>query len=336
MAREELVSTAVDLVEAIQNFDAAKLVQSERLGATNFQGAVEPASKIINIFKEIDITKISDLPDSQIKIITEHGEATAATFSEILNFDVEAGNISARIQDLNEQLRVNFDERFRKLTPISSYLLLRTLDLESLKRNHANTLTEMSRTIDTTVREMETAKTRVDEILDNIRETAGKAGASKEAHHFEQAANNHKADANYWRLRTIWCSAAVGCFGVLMLFLHRAPWFKPNDIPDAIQLLSGKLIIFFILVYLTTLCAKNFLSNRHNEIVNRHRQNALLTYKTLADGASSAEVRDVILNHAASSIYSLHDTGYTRAPEVSAPSASSLINLIPKAQINSS
>jgi hypothetical protein len=74
--------------------------------------------------------------------------------------------------------------------------------------------------------------------------------------------------------------------------------------------------------------AKNFLSHKHNSIVNKHRQNALMTYSALADAASSEEAKDIVLNHAASCIFSPQETGYIK--NESAGNNKSIVELLPK------
>jgi hypothetical protein len=75
----------------------------------------------------------------------------------------------------------------------------------------------------------------------------------------------------------------------------------------------SKILIFAVLAYMLLLCARNFLSHKHNAIVNKHRQNALLTFNALVAAAGTEERRDVILTYAAACIFSPQDTGYTKA-----------------------
>jgi hypothetical protein len=61
-----------------------------------------------------------------------------------------------------------------------------------------------------------------------------------------------------------------------------------------------------------------------------------MTYKSLVDAGSTSEARDVILNHAASSVYQLHDTGFTKAVDPGGSSSSSVIGLLQKGSLPSS
>jgi len=78
------------------------------------------------------------------------------------------------------------------------------------------------------------------------------------------------------------------------------------------------------------LSAKNFIANKHNSIVNKHRQNALMTFKALVDAAKNPQNQDIVLTHAASCIFSPQSTGYSGAADGQAPSAKSVIELLGK------
>ena len=92
-------------------------------------------------------------------------------------------------------------------------------------------------------------------------------------------------------------------------------WFAPNggDIRHEIQLIVGKVLLFAVLSSGAFLSARNFLSHTHNAIVNKHRQNALVTFKALVDASEDEANRDVILTHASACIFSPQNTGYTKS-----------------------
>jgi hypothetical protein len=60
------------------------------------------------------------------------------------------------------------------------------------------------------------------------------------------------------------------------------------------------------------LFARNFLSHEHNAIVNKHRQNALMTFTALVDAAKEDDHSDIVLLHAAQCIFSPQETGYAK------------------------
>jgi hypothetical protein len=55
------------------------------------------------------------------------------------------------------------------------------------------------------------------------------------------------------------------------------------------------------------------LSHLHNAVVNRQRQNSLMTFKALVEAAGQQENRDIILTKAADSIFAPQPTGFSKA-----------------------
>lgn len=56
--------------------------------------------------------------------------------------------------------------------------------------------------------------------------------------------------------------------------------------------------------------ARNYRAQRHNEVVNRHRQNALRTFETFAVAATEPATKDAVLIAAAKSIFEAQRSGY--------------------------
>ncbi len=75
------------------------------------------------------------------------------------------------------------------------------------------------------------------------------------------------------------------------------------------------------------------MSHKHNQVVNRHRENALKTFKALSEGAANPDNKDIILTHASQCIFSPQDTGYTQgnSSSDSGTSLKSVIEILPKA-----
>ncbi|WP_319826291.1 hypothetical protein [Thalassovita sp.] len=140
----------------------------------------------------------------------------------------------------------------------------------------------------------------------------------------------HQKEAEVWRKRTGNWAIVLGLFAAATLFLHKCPWIKPENNLEAAQLIVSKVLLFGVVAYMLSLSAKNYLSHRHNEVVNRHRQNALMTYRSLVEAGSTQEARDIILQQAASAIYQQQDTGYVKTSE---RSNSTITELIPRTSL---
>jgi hypothetical protein len=80
------------------------------------------------------------------------------------------------------------------------------------------------------------------------------------------------------------------------------------------------------------LSARNFLNHKHNAIVNRHRQNALMTHRALIEAAGDHGIREAIMVQAAGCIFSPQNTGYTGGGSSGEnPSPKSVVELLSRA-----
>ena len=96
------------------------------------------------------------------------------------------------------------------------------------------------------------------------------------------------------------------------------------------QLISSKFLIFAVLGYLLLMAARNYTTHKHNSVVNRHRQNALLTYRALVEASAGKGTEDIILAHAASCIFSPQETGFSHGKGDSSSGSKSVLELMTK------
>lgn len=330
---EEQIEETRTSLERVQQFDAQQLVQREKLGQLSFEDAVEPAKRLVGLFLQLPVSIVEALPDNELKAIKQHSDATYQLFQAILDFDMEQAEPRQRHDAAVQKLVDKHQQLFTALYPLISYSMARTVDFNQLEAQGRAAVQSVRDQADQLMKEIEAQKTEAANILEDVRAAAAEQGVSQQAQYFKDEADQHQTDAKTWRGYTIAMAVAVGVYGVGTLFLHKWTFIAPSNLYETIQFTVGKLVVFFVLTYMLVLCAKNFTSNRHNEIVNRHRQNALMTYKALVDAGGTPEARDVVLNHASSSIYKLHETGYARGGEVGGSSSSSIVEMLPRTSL---
>ena len=328
--REGIVREATTSLVRVQNFSPADLIQKEKFGQASFEEAVEPAQKIVELFRQLPASTLELLPQSELQTVRAQSDSVYQLFKQILEFDIEAGDVKNRQSQFIDKLKASYQSHFTQVFPLVSYSIARTVDFNRLEEQGRAAVQSVRDQTDNLMSEIAKQKEEAARILEEVRKTAAERGISQEAYYFKGEADGHATEAEVWRKRTVVMAIVVGLYGVSTLFIHKIPFLAPANTYEAVQLVAGKLIVFFVLVYMLSICARNFLSNRHNEIVNRHRQNALMTYKSLVDAGGTTEARDVILNHAAASVYQLHDTGFTKPVDSGGTSSSSIIGLLPK------
>jgi len=328
--QQTLLDDATESLTRVQSFDPEELVQTSKLGASSFKLAVEPARKIITLFKQLPATTLEYFSDTELTAVKNQANSVHQLFEQILAFDVNDGDVINRQNALVQKLSAAYQGNFTQLYPLISYSMAKSVDFNQLEEQGRASVQSIQDQTSKIMAEIESQREEAQVILEDVRKTAAEQGVSQQAVYFKEEADAHGSDAEKWRTYTVRMSVAVGIYGASTLFLHRIPFLVPQNTYETIQFTVGKVLIFFVLAYMLSLCAKNFLSNRHNEIVNRHRQNALMTYKALVDAGGSQEARDIILNHAASSVYRLHETGYAKSSESNGSSSSSIVEMMPR------
>jgi hypothetical protein len=329
---EELQPTR-DVVKALQEFDVGTLVRESDLGAKfNFAGAVSPATKLITLFRNIPLKVLDDLPAGNLTQIRQVGEGVMGLFKRILDFTIEnAQNPSqTRTQILNELPGYYDGTAFPTLFPYVSYGAARTADLGRLETEGREAIAAIGSQTAALQQEIKAGAAEAKKMLDDIRAVAAEQGVSQEAIYFKNEADRHETEAKSWRTGTIWMAIAIGVYAFLSMFSNHIPGLQPKDALESSQIIAGKVLVFIVLAYVLLLSARNFLSHVHNGIVNRHRQNALLTFNALANAGGTQPTKDIVLSYAASCIYSPQETGYSKGVPNETTLPQALISMVTK------
>ncbi len=172
-------------------------------------------------------------------------------------------------------------------------------------------------------------ESEIDERLEVTRKAVAEIAVSQQANHFDGEAKIHSSAAGWWLFWTILSVflflivAVPGSFEAIISRTSPSTFdalvspsaAAQNVLGVPLPYLLSKLVTLGALSFLIGICAKNFLSHRHNNVLNRHRTNALMTFEALAKSAVSESSRDVILHHAASCIFNPQDTGFGKVGE---------------------
>jgi hypothetical protein len=181
--------------------------------------------------------------------------------------------------------------------------------------------------------ETETALTNIKAIEEQASTTllamqaaAGQVGVSKHGTIFAEEARGHKRAAWRWGSLTAALAAATAGWGAFALW--KIPVAHDAALPEILQQAIGKLIIVSALYYGLVWSARNYGANRHNYIVNKHRQNSLTTFETFAKAADGdPATKNAVLLQATTSIFASQITGYT-GKELPAEQPNKIVELI--------
>ena len=314
-------------LERMRTFDSSTLVREAELGTVkNFQRAIEPADRLVALYKRLSPAALPDFSADKLAEVKSRANADYNILNQILSFDPD--RTSAERDSIITQLTDTYAPTFNVLHPLIAYSLHRAADFQRLDSDARATLQSIQDRANQLTLELEGAKGEAARILDEVRAIAAETGVSQQASYFRDAANIHNEQAAVWRKRVVTLACATAAFAVASMVIHKLPFLRPESVYDTVQIAISKILIFAVLSYVLYLAARNFLSHTHNEIVNRHRQQALQTYQALVDAAAQSANRDIILNHAAACIFGPQSTGYSSDGPNQAPSAKSVVELL--------
>lgn len=326
---ENLIQECQQSLIRVQQFDSRTLAREEELGRDyNFQEVIPAAKRQIALYNQVSTTVLEDFPETQLNSLKTQSDADYNRFEQILKFSAKQENAYNVRNRLIQQIDEAYQVTFNALQPIIAYSTSKSADFKRLETEARAMLQAIEDRASELTKQLEGDKKSSEHILEDIRKVAAEHGVSQQAIYFQDAAKDHESEATKWQTRTIWLAVLLAIYAVLTVGLHKVPWIKPEDIYQTVQLAISKVLIFAVLSYVLYLSTKNYLAQKHNAVINKHRQNALMTYEALVDAAKDNANKEIILTHASACIFAPQPTGYSGGATPEGPVAKSAIELL--------
>jgi hypothetical protein len=331
MATEKSLTETTASLGRIQQFDVNELERSSALGITfSFVDAVKPAQDVIDLYKRIPITALSDFTDEQLNAIKGQANADFQIFDTILKFDPKTDGTAQRRQEIINQVQGRRDAVFRELWQFIAYGVARLTDTSTLEVQARATIQGIKDAAKVLTDQLASDQGAAEKALKAIRDVAVEQGVSQQAAYFKGEAVDQEIKAADWLKRTYQFAGGLGAVAVAGLFLHRWEWLAPKSSIEVFQFVASKVLIFALLGFMLIMAARNYASHKHNAVVNRHRQNALLTYQALVAAAGEQGTEDIVLAHAAACIFAPQESGYSGANSQGFGGSKSVLELMTK------
>lgn len=331
MATEAKIEETRESLERVQKFEASAVARVDDLGRQlNFVEAVKPVEILVDIYKRIPLSVLDDLTDQQLEIIKSQSQADYQLFEQMLEFDATRSDSATARNTLISQVQVRRDAAFQQLWQFIAYGVARLTDTNLLETQARATFQNIKDQAKALTDQLSENKDAADRALEAIRSVAAEQGVSQQAVYFKNEAQEQENKATTWLKQTYQFAAGLGIFAVVGLFLHRWDWLAPKTSSETFQFVTSKVLIFAVLGYLLIMSARNYATHKHNGVVNRHRQNALLTYRALVEAAVERGTEDIVLAHAASCIFAPQETGFSNSKGEGAGGSKSVLELMTK------
>lgn len=324
-----LIEETTKSLQRIQTFDVATLARRSELGVDlNFSDAELPVKQVIELFQQIPIEHLVTFPANWQQQLKNASDSFFSILDSTMKFKANIDNAVGQRTSLLAQFDSSYQDNFNQLNPMISYVSSRQKDYGALEREARAKIQQASDRADELANTLASHEQEAKRILDEVKKVAAEQGVSQQAVYFQSESTGHQTEADKWRNWTVYVGIALVVYAALSVFIHKIPFLLPTSNYDSVQLAVSKALVFAVFAYFLILCARNFLSHKHNSIINKHRQNALLTFKSLADAADSKENRDVVLTYAAACIFAPQETGYAKGSHQS--NFGSVIETIPR------
>lgn len=319
------------LLKLLHEYDISTLPRREDLGnELNFQEAVESAKKVLTLYRNIPVDQIDNIPESSLNTLESQAKQTVDLFDAIASFSASASNAPTMRTDLIQRMNNRYDESFKHLHQLIAYLATRQIDLGALEteaREKINSIETLAKNVE---EELKRTTDDAKKALEEAKRVAAEQGVSQQASYFKEESNMHSNNADQWLKYTVGTSVLLALYAGATAFIHKITFLAPQNTYETVQLAISKVLVFGVIAYMLILAAKTYNAHRHNTVINRHRQNALLTYRALVEAGTGDGAKDIVLTHAASCIFSPQDTGFSKSDSENTKATANFIDAVPK------
>jgi len=310
-------------LSALFSFTPEDLVRADDLGKElNFQEAVPYIERALALFEPFRNANLCSLPAAILNLVRGQVDTVVNTLWNIKKFSPTMGDPSGARRQLIIQIRDAFDNSFGPLLPSLSYTLANRAHPLSQAESDARTLLEKLAAETEKARERQDQVTQeMEQTLDKVKLLAADAGVSSYAGMFGREAIEHRKASLYWFGATV--ALTVGAAIYSLYSFHwalaalgdsTANWWEHA------AYLASRLLVLSAIFFGVGWSAKNYRSHKHNEVINRHRENALAAFETFAKAASDRETKDMVLMQATKAIFEGQSSGYLSAEGDQVPS----------------
>ena len=129
-----ILEEATQSIKRIQEFDVTTLPRETELGRElNFKDAVEPATRLIQLYKQMSLTALSDIPDNHLTQLRDTANADFTRLKQILEFKTTQpdphGVRATYIKDLTNA----YPSTFQNFHPFVSFGVSKSVDFKRME-----------------------------------------------------------------------------------------------------------------------------------------------------------------------------------------------------------
>ncbi|MGD1044507.1 MAG: hypothetical protein ABR936_04145 [Bacteroidota bacterium] len=307
----ELINSIKTTIDRLLNTDIEKFIRKEDLGKElSFEEIRPTIIEMLNIFRKLQNCTFETFPDQFLSEIAGRIKAINDLFNNMLSFSP-----TQNAQPINERNGIfrQFQDRYRELFVFVVPALVNIKDNDQLFESAKGKIQKALIDAEEQLKILQNAGKEAQQTLDALKQASGQVAISKYSTVFEREAEQHEKSAIKWLIATVVVALLTIAWGLSAQYIFR--WIygslQSGDTPMLIQYAISKLIILSALYYALVWCARIYGAHRHNNVINRHRQNALNTFEAFVHATEGdPTTKNAVLLQATQSIFSGQHTGF--------------------------
>lgn len=308
-ARQERLTVVQTLLAELASIDPQSLGRKEDLSASiNFDEAVPALTELLDIVRQLNDRDISRLPTHQLDQVFSGASQLESQIKQVKQFDLNTNTPGDTCRSIIASIKQSYDAVMSPLILPLAFTATQATDYPKIEREAKGCLATMQEEARALQEHLEAVREQADTALSAVKEQAAEAGVATNAHIFATNAKSHSEAAKKWLKATIIAgiiTVIVAIIGVLTAFVYHPP-----TTGAAIQYVVAKVILLSMLSFVLVWCSRNHKAHKHNETLNEHRANALMTFRAFVEGTSDAAVKDALLLHAAQAAFAPRPTAF--------------------------
>jgi hypothetical protein len=317
--QEEREKQLEDLLNRLRTFariDKTSLLRLELGEELSFQICEKPLSKMQTLYTSLLELQFDQFSTNSIGELNNASRGAHDVFKSILGFTVRDHDSPFSMRDQIVRKIHEVHERCLEVVPPLIASALAVSENKTASRE-IKALTEEAKKGLEAIR---VAQKQAIDLVPKIREIAESAGVSEHARYFKAEADHHSKYATRWLVASTILALIAILVGLWIVITYGPTDSNIKEFTEVMAYFAiSKLLIVSAILSGAYWAAKTYKSHRHNAVVNRHRQNALLTFQVFAQSASDDQTKNAILLEATRCIFGPQATGYIPSDSDSAP-----------------
>jgi hypothetical protein len=310
----------------VLQYSTVDLVREDALGQLNLAESQKTFDNIFKLFREVNDSDLTGLPLITVNTIQQHAATAAGFFGRVSGFTLTDQNPNQTRNTLVAEADGLWHQVFEAVSPKVAFLRKADSDTTRLAK-------ELQESILVQQAAMRAASDEKDAILEDMKKTLGtikdnaaEAGVTKHSGYFKDEADSHVLSASRWLKTALVFGLAMLAYSGLFLWLDH-PASADANFYSSIHFIVPRLTILLVLGFALGWSSRNYSAAKHNEVVNRHRQNALNSFETFVKSTHDAETKNAVLRQATQSIFAPQDTAFSKN-DVSAGPATQIVEIV--------